>query len=303
MSDSEISTRIWALIKYCEYNEGATRAGIGSTTATAPSPSANHSPSLPSPQFQPGQPPQQYTAASSSQQMSGPESNVHATAEVSHSMHVQQEFIDRADKPIQPAADHSETDAFGVGVSLSNARRMAIENDSLTPDMKYRWWQCWVIAKATTHTGDFNALSKAVDYARKLDRLRDIESNRYIEIQTEDMETDFILSEDTVKAAEDFNKAEEYLSSERYQRQDLKRACGIVGVEYQDNKDAVFRIPGMALSHKLMHWQVLAIAALITFHLIEKSIRGYVLGDVVGLGKTWEVIGILLQAGGSYKKL
>ncbi|KAL8651507.1 MAG: hypothetical protein Q9210_003210 [Variospora velana] len=252
LSDSEINMRIWALIKYCEYNEGAMRAGMGSTTATAPSSSANQSSSLPSPEVQPGQPPQQHAGASS-QQMSGPESNVHGTAEVSHSMHVQQEFIDRADKP------------------------------------------CWAIAKATTHTGDFNALSKAVDYAQKLDRLRDIESNRYREIQTEDMETDFVLSGDTVKAAEDFDKTEEYLSSERYQRQDLKRACGIIGVEYQDSKDAVFRIRGMALSQKLMYWQVLAIAALITFHLIEKSIRGCVLGDVVGLGKTWEIIGTLLQ--------
>lgn len=89
-----------------------------------------------------------------------------------------------------------------------------------------------------------------------------------------------------------YESNEQYLSALEYQRDNIQESCVALGIKYS-GPDTINRIKGMPLSQKLMIWQVVGINALLEFYR-DSSIRGFILGDQVGLGKTWMLIGFLM---------
>lgn len=74
------------------------------------------------------------------------------------------------------------------------------------------------------------------------------------------------------------------------QRQDHLEACRSPG----SHNTRILRIPGMTIAKSLSFWQRVAINAL--RQLAECDVlRGGILADVIGLGKTWVVIGYMLS--------
>lgn len=73
---------------------------------------------------------------------------------------------DRAQIP--PGIDHHFVDVLGINTTLDNARRMALENESLTPDTRYRLWPAWAIDVATRNIGDPATVKKEVNHAASL---------------------------------------------------------------------------------------------------------------------------------------
>jgi len=94
------------------------------------------------------------------------------------------------------------------------------------------------------------------------------------------------VTSDSLKA---FDDQQSWFDKIKYQREDHLKACEILNIENPD----VPKLPGMRLSTAFHFWQPVAIKALMEFSK-NALLRGAILADVVGLGKTWTSIGYLM---------
>jgi len=94
----------------------------------------------------------------------------------------------------------------------------------------------------------------------------------------------------TEETVQKFNEQQKYLDNILYQREDHLAACKELGIPNPD----LPRMPGMRPSISLKFWQPVAIKALREFAK-NKALRGAILGDHVGLGKTWITICYLMN--------
>jgi SNF2 family DNA or RNA helicase len=119
------------------------------------------------------------------------------------------------------------------------------------------------------------------------------DDTKYLDIEgldhSEAMAGDTAFVNPTEKSVENFELQQEWFDNTAYQREDHADACLKLGC---DNPD-VPRIPGMRVAQKLKFWQPVAVKALLDF---EDSglLRGAILADGVGLGKTWTSLAYLL---------
>ncbi|EFE36072.1 uncharacterized protein ARB_05009 [Trichophyton benhamiae CBS 112371] len=95
-----------------------------------------------------------------------------------------------------------------------------------------------------------------------------------------------ILCEPTSEDLQRYREQEKWIDNKDLQRQGHPEACKALGIPNPD----IPRLPGMLVSAKFEFWQPLAIKAIKEFE--EGYLRGGILADDVGIGKTFEAIGL-----------
>ncbi|EZF35706.1 hypothetical protein H109_04009 [Trichophyton interdigitale MR816] len=95
-----------------------------------------------------------------------------------------------------------------------------------------------------------------------------------------------ILCEPTKEDLQRYREQEKWIDNKDLQRQGHPEACRALGIPNPD----IPRLPGMLVSAKFEFWQPLAIKAIKEFE--EGYLRGGILADDVGIGKTFEAIGL-----------
>jgi hypothetical protein len=106
------------------------------------------------------------------------------------------------------------------------------------------------------------------------------------EMDSEEPSALIIPTEASIKS---FQKQQSWFDNVLYQRENHAEACKHLDIPNPD----IPRMKGMRPSVVLKFWQAVAIYALLLFE-AKHHLRGAIIGDVVGLGKTWVVIGYLL---------
>ncbi|EKG15023.1 SNF2-related protein [Macrophomina phaseolina MS6] len=91
----------------------------------------------------------------------------------------------------------------------------------------------------------------------------------------------------TKEQVDTHKKLETYLGNLEYERQGGRECCEALGIE----NPQIPRLKNMRLSVVLKPWQTVGIKALVDLE--DGEMNGGVLADLVGLGKTWEVTGLL----------
>lgn len=86
-----------------------------------------------------------------------------------------------------------------------------------------------------------------------------------------------------------FQERQAWFDSVVFQREDHAGACYRLNIP----NPGIPRISGMRITKSLRFWQPVAVAALREFY-TSKFMRGGLLADHVGLGKTWTTIAFLL---------
>lgn len=308
ISDAEINLQIWSLVKYCEYHLTPSKSGGKVLHLVQKAAARRHTSS--SAQAGPSAPRARNTSATG-QPATGqpatetPPRNTPAMDNKNETSQITEPDIDATCNVFQSKLTFEETEtpcevdtditpSFGTGDPISNSTRMELENGSITPDMHYRLWQAWALKVGTNYVGDPALVKTLIDYASKLDTVRETESRIFLQELTNELtinRLNYNLS--TVDTDEDTSRVESYLDSEAYQRDNIEESCEMLSIPYHGLERTVYRMPLMAVSQTLPLWQVTGIAALVRFF-INPLIRGCVLGDAAGLGKTWMVIGMLL---------
>lgn len=91
-----------------------------------------------------------------------------------------------------------------------------------------------------------------------------------------------------------YNEQQEYFDNLNYQRENHEEACRNLGIQNPQRP----RLPEMRISIHLKFWQPVAANALLEFE-DNVHLKGCILADVVGLGKTWITITYLLAVSSS----
>ena len=309
LNDAQILDRLWGLVKHEEWKHAPSQQNKRKDPPKGSQPSAEQ-PAQPTagPSQQSGQP-----TAEPGLDMSGIETvdmttgdtedefmDIDAFTETVSSFGTEITFKDvPGDDSRRPQTIEEELEedmqelSLGSAVTLTNAERMREENDCPTPNLQYRFWQCWLIDSLIEARNDVGAMRQAINYVSNLDRVANAESQDWMKEMVHRISEDSIIFQPhTEESAKAFDIQQEYFDNVEYQREDLAGACAVLGIVWK-NEDTVYRMPGMALSQTLQYWQPVATKALIDFYM-DPHIRGCVLGDVMGLGKTWVVVCYLL---------
>lgn len=176
----------------------------------------------------------------------------------------------------------------------SNAQLMAMENASITFNIRERFWKAWLIDTVIQQGSDVQALKTTVEMAKLIHLISEEDQKAWFAKTTEDLEQDLIQYQPwDAAAAADFDVQQAYFDSKDYQQEDLTEACLMLDIPY-NRDDTVFCMPGMALSQLLKFWQPVAVKALVEFSWNLYS-RASFLADHVGLGKTWVIVCYLLH--------
>ncbi|OJJ89339.1 uncharacterized protein ASPGLDRAFT_31037 [Aspergillus glaucus CBS 516.65] len=115
----------------------------------------------------------------------------------------------------------------------------------------------------------------------------DLESSYAGEIDSTKEPSDVIIpTEESIARLQDLKKI---IDNKDYQRDDHEQACHFLGIQSHTVPHLLY----MNRSAILKHWQPVAIAGIMWMQEVD-YLQGAVLGDHVGLGKTWEAVGVLL---------
>lgn len=107
-------------------------------------------------------------------------------------------------------------------------------------------------------------------------------------IDTQDFACGIIVP--TEESLEQFKEHQKVFDNLLYQRDNHREACAILKIKNPDKP----RMRSMDRGALLQFWQPTAIAGLLEVR-AKRNLRGAVLGDTVGLGKTWEAVGFILK--------
>ncbi|RAL01276.1 putative DNA repair helicase rad5,16 [Aspergillus ibericus CBS 121593] len=140
------------------------------------------------------------------------------------------------------------------------------------------------------------------EYARDIyDPLKYVETADLEASMAAEADTSEFASSDTIIPTEEslkfFREQQGFLDNLDYQREDHKLACQVLRIE----NPRVPRMRSMNRSAVLKFWQPVAIARILEIRQIP-FLRGAILGDSVGLGKTWETIAIMLKIWEDYNQ-
>ena len=116
----------------------------------------------------------------------------------------------------------------------------------------------------------------------------ELESELAGNLNTQDFKSGLIIP--TEASLEQFRRHQKIFDNLLYQRQNHTAACHTLNIKHPDNP----RMRWMNRGALLQFWQPTAIAGLLEIQ-AKPNLRGAVLGDTVGLGKTWEAVGFILK--------
>ena len=188
-----------------------------------------------------------------------------------------------------PLPGNEEDDDPDPDVGLTNAQRMFQERSSPTLNLIDRSWKYALIMKLLQHVRTDTVVELDRMYAD--DRLTNAQSIEWEQEIRQTSESDRIgIVQFTDECAAEYDMQQGWMDSLDLQREDHEAACTLLGII----NPSVPRILGMRLSKKLTFWQPVAIKAICDW---AKSpyLRGGIIADVVGLGKTWMVIEFVLH--------
>ncbi|KAK2865298.1 hypothetical protein FQN49_003714 [Arthroderma sp. PD_2] len=172
---------------------------------------------------------------------------------------------------------------------------MVAERISLECDLRERYW-LWVTLQEASDSGkspiksdceiSHEAINSEEDCIRWFLKSRD-QGEAEDKGEDENASTDdFILHDLTDEDIQKYREQEKWIDNQELQRQGHGEACEALGIP----NPGIPRLPGMPISAKFEFWQPLAVKALKEF---EKGyLRGGILADEVGIGKTFEAIGL-----------
>lgn len=318
LTDNEIHVRIWALCKYVEFQLAPTKQPKKLKLSTSRPPDTTSQPaegsttqpsaSTASPVTRPGEGFYNVPSANTATPTTQPPANdvpvidltldedepIAVTVEVVRSFQEEIQFKLEADDPAQPPMlEEGEDEHFGSSRTITPAQRLKIENQSIEFDISQDFWKAWLIDRIIKSGDNPTVLRSNLQFAQTLNLMADADSQRWLNHVTEDLEQDMIQYEPYTEEYENqFNEQQRWLDSIDYQRQDLEAACRVMQIEWKGD-DTIYRMPGMALSAQFTYWQVVGIKAVLDF-MGDKNSRGCILSDVVGLGKTFILVGFML---------
>ena len=202
------------------------------------------------------------------------------------------------DDSVAPHLLVDEADAL----PLTNVKKMMTECDATTMDLDYRFWQAALIDKIIKHTSQPDTFWEAIDTAKRLDLMMDREEavGWYREVMLNFQQDTIAMDPFTDQSAVEFDRQQQFFDNVAFQREDTEDACKLLKIPWHGENDTIFRMPGMSLATQLTFWQPVAIKFIIDATLND-NLRGCVLADVMGLGKTWVTIGLLLWVSASVK--
>ena len=192
----------------------------------------------------------------------------------------------------------NDDDGIFVGNrALSNAERLCFENDGQPFDITSRFWKAWVISEVVGSQDDLSKFRSRVDYASNLDAQAVADQALFHQEMTKDLEEDLILIPEFTEPMRTLHDQQQtWLDNPLFQREDLEDACKVLSIPWEGEK-TIFRAPHMSLSTQLEIWQPVAVKAIIDFTTQEPALGGCILADMMGLGKTWVTICFLLWVG------
>lgn len=159
-------------------------------------------------------------------------------------------------------------------------------------NLRFRYWRCVLIDQIMKAAGDLDSLHEALNPTYDVDQMANAEAQIWKKQATQDTEADLIeYAELDAAAIEQFETEQKWFDNVLYQREDHDAACELLHIP-NHNPDTL-RMPGMAQSKTLKYWQPVATKAIIDIQ--RSGTRGCVLGDMVGIGKTWIVMCWLLH--------
>ncbi|KAE8152917.1 P-loop containing nucleoside triphosphate hydrolase protein [Aspergillus avenaceus] len=115
-------------------------------------------------------------------------------------------------------------------------------------------------------------------------------------VDTDDVELP-PLNIPTEDSLQHIRQLQEIMDNTDYQRDNHEEACRILQIENPHSP----RMRSMKESATFKFWQPVAIARILEIR-ADPWLRGAILGDSVGLGKTWEAIGVMLKIWEEYEQ-
>ncbi|KAE8357873.1 P-loop containing nucleoside triphosphate hydrolase protein [Aspergillus caelatus] len=101
----------------------------------------------------------------------------------------------------------------------------------------------------------------------------------------------------TEEGLRQMEKQRQWFDNKEYQRENHEEACQRLNIPASSHP----RLPNMHAGAMLKYWQPVAINALAEMK-ASGHVKGAILGDSVGLGKTWEAVGFLMHQYALFKK-
>lgn len=185
---------------------------------------------------------------------------------------------------------------------------------SQTPDLTDPWWQVVIAQRAlrgATYKAEENQGQEFSDSEADSEEVQDGDEEEdeaeeelpdvtddsfyYLDAETFDWQKELEagLKGNTIVPSENsielYNEQQQYFDNLKYQREDHENACAKLGIPNPD----LPRLPEMRPSIVLKFWQPVAANAIMEFEKFD-HLRGCILADVVGLGKTWITITYIL---------
>ncbi|KAL1643463.1 hypothetical protein SLS58_004822 [Diplodia intermedia] len=143
------------------------------------------------------------------------------------------------------------------------------------------------VTGVTVAPEEINTEREAIMWLRQLDASNALDNEDDDQAPSQQDDINAPIHEISEAEIEKYREAESYLDNLDYERQGRIQACQALGIANPDKP----RIPGMRLSATLEPWQPAGIKALVDFE--EGPLSGGILADLVGFGKTWELVGLL----------
>ncbi|KAG8528913.1 uncharacterized protein KY384_006602 [Bacidia gigantensis] len=202
--------------------------------------------------------------------------------------------LDLTDQGEDPTAPKSS------GEGLSNIARMVLENESDQMDLSQRFWQCVAIDQILSKYIRSRGMNPLPDRTGMIAQYANTADAAWLQETLSKLDADHLEFKPwTAATAAEYDRQQLWFDALEYQREDLAASCQMLGIPFS-NKESLLRMPGMPISEKLEFWQPPAIKAIFDFQ-SNPVAGGCVIADVVGAGKTWEIIGYLLAVSGSPK--
>ena len=184
--------------------------------------------------------------------------------------------------------------------SLTPLERLVKECTSKTMDLSFGIWQCYIIQliydSGGSHSKVRESIGKTLDPAHMMRE----ESQIWFASLGASVTKDAIeFKPFDEKAAANHDRMERYLDNVLYQRDNLEASCQRLGIDYQGRDQTRYHIKGMAFTQQFQYWQPVAINWLLELQ-ANPNVRGGIIADYMGIGKTYEAIGFLVAVGTSF---
>jgi SNF2 family DNA or RNA helicase len=185
---------------------------------------------------------------------------------------------------------------------LTPKKKLTLTRESETYNPREAFWKVVKINQAL-HLAKVKTLQEAEDLVTSEkateSMAKDIQNDVFDATQYQSLEdfevpltvetsADELISVTKEDIAE-LRRQQQWLDNEMFQWDNHEEACRNLGISDASNP----RLPGMVRSAILKFWQPCAIWRIVEIMLSKKT-RGAILADSVGLGKTWEGIGVIL---------